>query len=178
LFSYTVFNIKLNRLIEPPATLLSWTPTRGSLQESAMKERRWLLPFTYRIDSEALDLVCQMAQEVEATLVAISLLAPRPGKGIQLEEIQESKDFLELVHYHARTYQVIAERHEVWVAAGDNIPSRIQTFVRDYQCDGMVVIVQQGQGVLLQTDEIAALILNPPASLVLLRLPERSRRNW
>ncbi len=56
-----------------------------------MKERRWLLPFTYRVNSEALDLVCQMAQEANATLVAISLLAPRPGKGIQIEEIQESR---------------------------------------------------------------------------------------
>jgi hypothetical protein len=136
-----------------------------------MKERRWLLPFTYRINSEALELVCQMARGADATLVAISLLAPRPGKGIQIEEIQESKDFLESVHYYAKIHEVIAERHEVWVATGDNIPSRIQTFVRDYQCDSMVVIVHQRQGVLLQTDEIAALILNPPASLVLLRLP-------
>jgi hypothetical protein len=122
-----------------------------------------------------------MALEADATLVAISLpnrhkvlsLQPsRPGNDIPIEEIQESKDFLELVHYHARTHQVIAERHEVWVANGDDILSRIKTFIRDYECDAMVIIVQQGQGVLLQTDEIATLILNPPASLVLLRLPE------
>jgi hypothetical protein len=69
-------------------------PTRESNERT-----RWLLPFTYRINREALDLVCQMAQEADATLVAISLLAPGPGKGIQIEEIQQSKDFLELVHY-------------------------------------------------------------------------------
>src|SRR5579864_4044324 len=109
-----------------------------------MKERRWLLPFTYEVDNEALDLVCQMAQEVNATLVAISLRVPEPGKGIQIEEIQESKDFLECVHAHARRYQVIAERHEVWVATGDNIPSRIQAFVREYECDSLVVIIKQG----------------------------------
>src|SRR5579859_4200847 len=125
-----------------------------------MKERRWLLPFTHGVDCEALDLVCQTAQEADATLVAISLLAPGTGEGIQIEKIQESKDFLESVHYHARIHQIIAERHEVWVATGDNVPARIQTFVRDYQCDSMVMIVQQGQGVLLQTDELAALILN------------------
>lgn len=142
-----------------------------------MKERRWLLPFTYGVDDEALDLVCRMTQEADATLVAISLLAPEVGTGLQIEQIQASKDFLECVHYHARTQQVIAERHEVWVAAGDNIPCRMQTFVREYQCDSMVVIVQRGQGVLLRTDEIATLILNPPASLVLLRLSARQRRN-
>jgi hypothetical protein len=118
-----------------------------------------------------------MAQEASATLIAISLLAPEPGKRIRLEDIEESKDFLEVIHHHARMYQVIAERHEVWVATGDNISARIQTLVRDYQCDSIVVIVKQGQGVLLQTDVIADLMLNPPASLVLLRLPGKQKQN-
>jgi len=71
-----------------------------------------------------------------------------------------------------------ADRHEVWVATGDRVPSRIHTFARDYQCDSMVIIVQQGQGMLLQTEAIADLILNPPVPLVLLRLPEKQRQNY
>lgn len=142
-----------------------------------MKERRWLLPFTHGVDSEALDLVCQMAQEANATVIAISLRIPEPGKGLQIEEIQEFKGFLECVHAQARMYQAIAERHEVWVATGDNLPSRIQTFVREYQCDSLVVIVKQGQGVLLQTDLVATLIVNSPAPLVLLRLPGRPQND-
>jgi len=137
-----------------------------------MKERRWLLPFTFGVNVRAIDLVIRLAKECDATLVAASLIVVPDvlqGQGPRLEYIQQSKDFLEVVRWKALRYDVSIEPHEVWTA---DIHERIKRLVLDLHCDSVVVVTDGKEGVLLDTDEVANLLMGTiPASLVLVRMP-------
>ena len=84
-----------------------------------MEAPRWLLPFTYGVDMQAIDNVVSLAKSTGSTLVAASLISAPSKAGLQgarLEHIQQSKDFLEAVMWKAARYEVQVERHEVFTA--------------------------------------------------------------
>ncbi len=63
------------------------------------KTTRFLLPFTYGVEMDTIEAAVLLAASHHATHVPFSLiLTPQTrGKGVRLEHIQQSKDFLEAV---------------------------------------------------------------------------------
>jgi universal stress protein family protein len=137
---------------------------------------RWLLPFTHGVDMRTIDYLVSLAENNGATLIPVSLVCvpneSRPG-GARLEHIQQSKDFLEAVQYKAARYQVPLERYEVFT--GDVIHS-IARLVADLHCDGIVMVAVERREVLLRTHELKQLLMEPPTSLVLIRLPAHPQK--
>jgi hypothetical protein len=141
-----------------------------------MNAPRWLLPFTHGVDMGAIDSVVRFAQSAGATLVPVTLIAvphERRSRGVRLEHIQQSKDFLEAVQFKAARLEVPVERYEVFT--GDVLQS-IALLVQDLRCDSIVLVTSEQQEMLLRASELKRLLMEPPAPLVLMRLPARTGR--
>ncbi len=141
-----------------------------------MNAPRWLLPFTHGVDMGAIDAVVGFAQSAGATLVPVTLIAvlhERRSRGVRLEHIQQSKDFLEAVQFKAARLEVPVERYEVFT--GDVFQS-IALLVQDLRCDSIVLVTSEQQEMLLHASELERLLMEPPAPLVLMRLPARTGR--
>ncbi len=135
-----------------------------------MEAPRWLLPFTHGVDMRAIDYVVSLAKSAGATLVAVSLISvpsKARSRGARLEDIQQSKDFLEAVKWKAARYEVPVERYEVFT---QDVLQSIATLTREMSCDGIVLVTSSEREALLQAHEVKSLLTQPPASLVLLRL--------
>ena len=141
-----------------------------------MNTRRWLLPFTWGVDMQALDSVIGLAESSEAMLVALSLVTvphtPRTPSP-RLEHIQQSIDFLEAVKWKAARLRVPVERYEVITP---DVIASIATLVHDLNCDSMILVSSGKCDVLLRAHELKRLLTEPPASVVLLRLPTPPER--
>ena len=135
-----------------------------------MKTLRWLLPFTFGVDTRAIDSAISLAQSAGATLVPVSLVSA-PPRGAQLEHVQQSKDFLEVVQNKAERHQVPLELYEVFTV--DVLPS-LTTLVHDTRCDGIVLVTEGNHTRLMQDEEVKHLLIEPPAALVLIRLPAQT----
>ena len=139
---------------------------------------RWLLPFTHGVDMRAIDYLVSLAENNGATLIPVSLISvpnhSRSG-GARLEHIQQSKDFLEAVKYKSARHQVPVERYEVFTS---DVIQSITRLVHDLHCDGIVMVAIEHREVLLRTHELKQLMVEPPASLVLIRLPALSQKAW
>jgi hypothetical protein len=136
---------------------------------------RWLLPFTHGVDMRAINYLVSLAENNGATLIPVSLISvPNHSRsaGARLEHIQQSKDFLEAVKYTSARLQVAVERYEVFTS---DVIQSITTLVHDLHCDGIVMVAIEHKEVLLRTHELKQLLVEPPASLVLIRLPARSQ---
>jgi hypothetical protein len=145
-------------------------------REDTMKEQRWLLPFTHGVNMQAIDYAVSLAQNAGARLVAVSLVSvpqePR-SPGARLEHIQQSKDFLEAVKWKAARYEVPAERYEVFTG---NVLQSITLLVYNQDCDSIILVTSEKNGVLLEANEVKRLLEAPPASLVFIRLPAQTKR--
>src|SRR5258708_26248412 len=154
---------------------MAWC-TRHSIcsREGTMNAPRWLLPFTHGVDMGAIDSVVHFAQSAGAMLVPVTLIAvphERRSRGVRLEHIQQSKDFLEAVQFKAARLEVPVERYEVFT--GDVLKS-IALLVQDLRCDSIVLVTSEQQEMLLLASELKRLLEEPPASLVLMRLPTQT----
>jgi hypothetical protein len=136
-----------------------------------MKTPRWLLPFTFGVDMRAIDYAVSLAESAGATLVPVSLVSA-PSRGARLEYIQQSKDFLEAVQQKAERHQVPLERYEVFT---QNVLQSIRTLVSEMPCDGIILVTSGEQTCLMQSEEVKRLLIEPPAALVLIRLPTHTR---
>ncbi|HLI71728.1 MAG TPA: hypothetical protein VKV19_18375 [Ktedonobacteraceae bacterium] len=145
-----------------------------------MKTQRWLLPFTCSVHMRAIDAALRVANFNGATLVALSLVAPRPGRGmlhIRLEQIQESRDFLEAVRWKAIRSQTAVELHEVLT---NDVPGSIATSVQELACQSIMLINCEARGkrglqyTLLSEEALKQVLMEPPASLLFLTLPAAS----
>ena len=140
-------------------------------QKGKMMNPRWLLPFTHGVNMRAIDYLVSLAENNGATLIPVSLVSvpteSRSG-GARLEHIQQSKDFLEAVKYKAARLQVPVERYEVFTS---DVTQSITMLVHDLQCDGIVMVAIEHKEILLHKHELKQLLVDPPASLVLIRLP-------
>jgi hypothetical protein len=139
-------------------------------QEGMVEAPRWLFPFTHGVDMRAIDYVVSLAKSTGSTLVAVSLISvpskAKPG-GARLEHIQQSKDFLEAVKWKAARYEVPVERHEVFTP---DIMRSIATLTREMRCAGIILVTSSEREALLQAHEVKRLLINPPASLLIIRL--------
>jgi hypothetical protein len=141
-----------------------------------MESRRWLFPFTHRVDMQAIDTVVRLAGNVGATLVAVSLVSVPAGRwsqGARLEHIQQSKDFLEAIKYKAARLQVVIERYEDFTS---NVLGSITLLARDQRCDRIVLVSCGEKEILLEAHEKKRLLETPPVPLVILYLPTRAER--
>jgi hypothetical protein len=139
--------------------------------KGTMMNLRWLLPFTHGVDMRAIDYVVSLAENNGATLLPVSLVSvpdDSRSRGARLEHIQQSKDFLEAVKYKAARHQVPVERYEVFTS---DVTQSITMLVHDLHCDGIVMVAIEHQEILLRKHELKQLLVDPPASLVLIRLP-------
>jgi hypothetical protein len=143
-----------------------------------MNTQRWLLPFTHAVDLQAIDAVVRLAEHSAATLVALSLIAPRPGQRraprVRLEDIQESRDFLEAVRWKALRLQVSMECHEIFTA---DVPGSIATQVQELDCQS-VLLTHHGIGdALLSPHDVKQVLMNPPGPVLFLTLPPAKRNS-
>ena len=137
---------------------------------------RWLLPFTHGVDMRAIDYLVSLAENNGAMLIPVSLVSvPNESRsgGARHEHIQQSKDFLEAVQYKAARLQVPLERYEVFTS---DVIQSITMLVRDLHCDGIVMVAVERREVLLRTHELKQLLVEPPTSLVLIRLPAHAQK--
>ena len=136
---------------------------------------RWLLPFTNGVDMQAIDYLVSLAENNGATLIPVSLVSvpdDSRSRGARLEHIQQSKDFLEAVKYKSARLQVPVERYEVFTS---DVIQSITTLVHDLHCDGIVMVAVEHKEVLLRAHELKQLLVEPPVSLVLIRLAAHSQ---
>jgi hypothetical protein len=137
-----------------------------------MHMERLLLPFTHGVDIQALDFAVSFAHNLQATLIPLVLIPiseQRPTSGIRLEMLQQAQDFLEAVSFKAARYNVAIERVEV---VTQNVAEQIAHVLSSQKCDGLLLFMRETKGVLLQEQEIKALIeqRGPPCYLIHLPL--------
>jgi hypothetical protein len=129
-----------------------------------------LLPFTHGIDASAITYALALAERLHFTVVALSLihLSETPGtRNPRLEDIQQSKDFLEFVHHRATRQAVPIVRVELYT----HHPARsIRTFAQEMECAGILLFVRHGAGVLLATGEVKQLLENDSLPLYIVPL--------
>lgn len=136
-----------------------------------MEAPRWLLPFTCGVDMRAIDYAVSLAGSAGATLIPVSLVSTST-RGARLEHIQQSKDFLETVQHKATRHQVPVERYEVFT---QDVLQSIRTLVSEMPCNGIILVTGGEHSHLMQDEEVKRLLIAPPASLVLIRLPMHTR---
>jgi hypothetical protein len=135
-----------------------------------------LLPFTHGISDSAITCALAFAQDYHFTLVVLSLirLPDKPGKrNPRLEDIQQSKDFLEFVYHKAARQGAPIVRVELYT----HHPVRsIRTLAQEMECAGILLFVRRGIGVLLATSEVKQLLEEESIPLYIARLPSIERR--
>jgi hypothetical protein len=136
-----------------------------------MNACRWLLPFTHGVDMRAIDDIVRLAENAGAMLVAVSLVSisqwPWSG-GARLEHIEQSKDFLEALQYKAARHGISIERYEVFTT---DVMQSITLLTQEMQCEGIILVTGGWKTLLLQEHEMKHLLTEPPATLMLIRLP-------
>lgn len=132
-----------------------------------MTKVRLLLPFTYGVRTDALEYAVLMAQSRNAILVPLSLINERGGKGARLEDIQQSRDFLATIGYKALKHGVEIEQKEIYTA--DPVAS-IRECMRTMNCDGLLLLVEEGKGILLQTVEVKHVMASVSSPVHVIRM--------
>ena len=132
-----------------------------------MEERRWLLPFTYGVSTQAILAVMRLAHSLNATVIPLSLI-PVQHSGIRAGRIEQAKDFLEVVRWQAEELHVPIQCHEI---VTNDVQQSIKAITQEWCCTAVVVVLKEQNSLLLEFQEICGLLQQPPASLVFLRLP-------
>jgi Universal stress protein family len=133
--------------------------------------RHLLLPFTHGIDGPAITYALSLAQHRQATLVLLSLLRPhgRSGKqAVRWEDIQQAADFLVLMQQKAARMGVSLQRVELRTS---HPVQSIRAFAREMDCEGIILFVRRGEGVLLSTHEVKQLLEDLQDPLYVANLP-------
>ena len=140
-----------------------------------MKTTRLLLPFVHGVDKFAIEQAILLAKSHQATLVPLVLIyvpEERRTKGVRLEHVQQSLDFLETVKQKSDWYAVSIERLEVLTS---HIVHSINLVANEMECDGILLFVSQKGGILLPAIEIKHLMEMPACKLYVTRLPTIER---
>lgn len=139
-----------------------------------MKDARWLLPFTYGLDTNAIDSILRQAKHSDATLVAVSLCTAASQEQMRVERNVQAEVFLKTVQQAAEKHQVSVERYQVFTS---DVVRSISMLTANLQCTSLVVVTGEKQGGLLSTQELRHLLLHEQASsLVLIRLPVQKEK--
>ena len=143
-----------------------------------VKTTRFLLPFVHGVNKFAIEQAILLAKSHQATLVPLVLIhvpEERRKKGVRLEYLQQSKDFLETVKQKAEWYSVPIERLEVFTS---DVVQSINLVASEMECEGLLLFVNHKGGILLQLNEMKRLMEMPARKLYILRLPTNERVNF
>jgi hypothetical protein len=135
-----------------------------------LNTRRLLLPFTQGVDVLALEYAVLLAKNCNAILLPLSLISTsgeRNSKGARLEHIQQSKDFLECVRHKAAKHGMSVNPIEAYTG---NSVQHIKLLAQEMDCDGIILFVRDGKGVLLDTYETKHVITAGTSKLYIIRL--------
>lgn len=135
--------------------------------------RHLLLPFTHGIDGPAITHALSLAKHRQATLVLLSLLRPRPhgqsGKqAVRWEDIQQAADFLVFTQQKAARMGVSLQHVELRTP---HPVQSIRALAREMDCEGILLFVRRGEGVLLSTHEVKQLLEDLQYPLYVANLP-------
>ena len=140
-----------------------------------MKTTRFLLPFVHGVNKFAIEQAVLLAKSHQATLVPLVLIyipEERRTKGVRLEHVQQSMDFLETVKQKADWYAVPVESLEVFTG---HVVQSINLVASEMECEGILLFESQKGGILLQAIEIKCLLEMPACKLYVTRLPTIER---
>jgi universal stress protein family protein len=133
--------------------------------------RHLLLPFTHGIDGSAITYALSLAQHRQATLVLLSLQRPhgRSGKqAVRWEDIQQAADLLVFTQQKAARMGVSLQHVELRTP---HPVQSIRAFAREMDCEGILLFVRRGEGVLLSTHEVKQLLEDLQDPLYVANLP-------
>ena len=143
-----------------------------------MKTLRFLLPFVHGIDMCAIEQAILLAKGHEATLVPLVLIyvpEERLAKGARLEQIQQSRDFLEAVKFKAARYAVPIERLEIFTS---DIVQSINLVASEMACEGILLFLGRNNGILLHYNEIKRLVEMPTCKLYIMHMHTKERGSF
>ena len=143
-----------------------------------MKATRFLLPFVHGVNKFAIEQAILLAKSHQAMLVPLVLIhlpEERRKKGVRLEYLQQSKDFLETVQQKADWYAVQIERLEVFTS---DVVQTINLVASEVEYEGILLFVCHKGGILLQLHEIKCLMEMPVRKLYITRLPRIERKSY
>ncbi len=142
-----------------------------------MKTTRLLLPFVHSVDLRAIEQALQFAKSHEAMLVPLVLIRvpEERRKGVRLEYIQQSKDFLETVKHKASRYAVPIERLEAFTS---DVVQSINLVAGELECEGILLFIGRKDGILLQANEIKRLLEMPSCKLYIIHLHTEERGSF
>ena len=132
---------------------------------------RLLLPFTHGIDEPAITSALALTHQRGATLILLSLLCPRgrsDKQAVRWEDIQQSTDFLEFTQQKAARLGIPIQRVELRTR---HPVQSIRAFAQEMDCEGIIIFVRRGAGVLLDTHEVKQLLEDRRYPLYLANLP-------
>jgi len=143
-----------------------------------MKTTRFLLPFVHGVDKFAIEQAILLAKSHQAMLVPLVLIhvpEERRKKGVRLEYLQQSKDFLETVKQKADWYSVQIERLEVFTS---DVVQSINLVASEMECEGILLFIGRKGGILLQMNEIKRLLEMPSCKLYIIHLHTEERGSF
>src|SRR5579885_3163953 len=115
-----------------------------------MEKSLMLLPFVHGIDGSALSCALAFAQEMNATLLLVSLIRlpsdPR-GKKVRAEAFAQRQDFFEVMTHKAARAGVITRCIPI---STSEVARSIQLLAQEMACAGLLLFVRNGKGVLLE----------------------------
>lgn len=121
----------------------------------------------------AIEQAVRLAKGHDAVLVPLSLIpVQHEHKGVRLDMIQQSKDFLEATKLKAATYDVPIERFEVFTR---DVKQTINLLAGEMECEGIVLFLGGKQGILLPASVIKRLLETANCKLYIMRLPSGER---
>ncbi len=136
-----------------------------------MKTTRFLLPFVHGVDKYAIEQAVLLTKSHNATLVPLVLFylpEERRKKGVRLEFLQQSIDFLETVKQKADWYSVQTEKLEVFTS---DVVQSINLVAGEMECEGILLFVSKRGGILLRIEQIKEVMEMPVCKLYLTHLP-------
>lgn len=133
-----------------------------------------LLPFTHGIDVQAISAALSLAAQCEAELMLLPLVRLRRlGRGrqeaIRPEDIQQALDFLVYTQQRAKRMGISTRQSQIHT--GHPVHS-IRAFAREMACDGILLFLRAGKGVLLETEEVKQLLEDQHVPLYVANLAE------
>jgi len=142
-----------------------------------MKTIRFLLPFVHGVDLRAIEQALVFAKSHEARLVPLAHIREpeQRRKGVRLEYIQQSKDFLETGKHKAARYAVPIERLEVFTS---DVVGSINLVAGAMECEGILLFIGRKGGIPLQHQEIKGLLEMPSCELNIIQVQAHSPESF
>jgi hypothetical protein len=139
-----------------------------------MEKSRILLPFVHGIDSSALSCALAFAHKMDATLLLVSFIR-LSGRKVRAEAMAQRQDFFELMTHKAARAGVTIECMPI---STPQVATSIQMLAQEMTCAGTLLFVRNGQGVLLETEDIKQILEQPSLPVYLFRLASREKRSF